>query len=140
MGLKEGRFSNFVFEQCHKNRHYAKLLRLGEEFRDELSLFLQNHKDLLWLHELYMQQFTLASSTLRWLALSKEPGARVTVDSIQERLKPYCKVGKLNLSYRKRLLNLAKLSALAGLNIYRAFQFRENICFLHLCVLNASYL
>lgn len=114
MGLKEGRFSNFVFEQCYRNQQYSKLLRLGEEFKDELLLFLQNHKDLLWLHELYMQHFTLASSTLRWLALSKDEAVSATVDSIQGNLKASCKVGKLKLHYRKRLLNLAKLSALAG--------------------------
>ena len=121
MGLKEGRFSNFVFEQCYKNRQYSKLLRLGEEFKEELLLFLQNHKDLLWFHELYMRQFTLASSTLHWLALSKEAGAQVTVDSIKGYLKPSCKVGKMTLGYRKRLLNLAKLSALAGMSIYHAY-------------------
>ncbi|KAI5071016.1 hypothetical protein GOP47_0013267 [Adiantum capillus-veneris] len=114
MGLREGRFSNFVFEQCYKSKQFSKLLRLGEEFKDDLALFLQNHKDLLWLHELYMQHFTLTSSTLHWLAFSKEPAVSAMVESIQGELRPSCKVGKLKIADRKRLLNLAKLSALAG--------------------------
>lgn len=114
MGLKEGRFSNFVFEQCHRNRQYSKLLRLGEEFKEELSTFLQSHKDLLWLHEIYMQRFTLASSTLHWLALSMEEAISASVESVQGNLKARCKFGRLKLRYRRRLLNLAKLSVLAG--------------------------
>ncbi|KAJ7530916.1 hypothetical protein O6H91_14G024600 [Diphasiastrum complanatum] len=114
MGLKEGRFSNFVFEQCLKNGQLAKLLRLGEEFPEELQLFLRDHKGLLWLHEFYLQQFTSASKTLHALALSSEEGSEIGHN--EEPLHSNCKnvKTKLKLFDRRRLLYLAKLSVLAG--------------------------
>ncbi|KAH7276894.1 hypothetical protein KP509_39G025700 [Ceratopteris richardii] len=114
MGLREGRFSNFVFEQCYKNKQFSKLLRLGQEFKEDLSLFLQKHKDLLWLHDLHIEHFSLASSTLHWLAFSKEPVVSAAVEYLHGNWTPYCKTSKLKMAHRKRLLNMAKLSALAG--------------------------
>eukprot|EP01018_Ginkgo_biloba_P017682 Gb_30615 [translate_table: standard] len=111
MGLKEGRFSNFVFEQCYKNCQHAKLLRLGEEFQEELALFLQKHKDLLWLHEIFLNHFSSASNTLHSLALSQEDDITTATEENPE-------IGgrkvDLSLAERRRLLNLAKIAALAG--------------------------
>lgn len=111
MGLKEGRFSNFVFEQCYKKSQYAKLLRLGEEFQEELASFLQKHKDILWLHEIFLNHFTSASSTLHRLAFSQKDGIAASAEDQAE-------IGghKVDLSVdeRRRLLNLAKIAALAG--------------------------
>ncbi|GLJ45780.1 hypothetical protein SUGI_0963470 [Cryptomeria japonica] len=111
MGLKEGRFSNYVFEQCYKNHQYAKLLRLGEEFQGELATFLQKHKNILWLHEIFQNHFTSASSTLHTFALSSEDEITTSIDEPTE----VCdKKAHLSLSERRRLLNLAKIAALAG--------------------------
>lgn len=111
MGLKEGRFSNFVFEQCYKKRQYAKLLRLGEEFQEELASFLQKHKDILWLHEIYLNQFTSASNTLHRLAFSQKDGLTSSGED-------HAEIGghqvNLLLDERRRLLNLAKIAVLAG--------------------------
>lgn len=95
MGLKEGRFSRFVFDQCYQQGQYARLLRFGEEFGEEVSAYLEQHPLLLWLHELFLCRFTRASGTLHTLAFSQ-------------------KSAPLNISHRRRLLQLAKLSALAG--------------------------
>lgn len=111
MGLKEGRFSNFVFEQCYKKRQYAKLLRLGEEFQEELASFLQKHKDILWLHEIYLNQFTSASNTLHRLAFSQKDGL-TSSDEDQAEIGG-CQVNLL-LDERRRLLNLGKIAVLAG--------------------------
>ncbi|KAH9328849.1 hypothetical protein KI387_000957, partial [Taxus chinensis] len=111
MGLKEGRFSNFVFEQCYKKHQYAKLLRLGEEFQEELASFLQKHKDILWLHEIFLNRFTSASSTLHTFALSSENDITMSVEEAKEF---YDHKEHLSLAKRRRLLNLAKIAALAG--------------------------
>ncbi|KAG6787199.1 hypothetical protein POTOM_008834 [Populus tomentosa] len=46
MGPKGG-FSYFVFKQLYEKRQISKLLRLGEEFQEELSIFLKHHRNLL---------------------------------------------------------------------------------------------
>jgi nuclear pore complex protein Nup133 len=95
MGLKEGRFSRFVFDQCYQQGQYARLLRFGEEFGEEVAAYLEQHPLLLWLHQLYLRRFTKAADTLHTLAFSQ-------------------KSAPPNISHRRRLLHLAKLSALAG--------------------------
>ncbi|PKA57063.1 Eukaryotic translation initiation factor 3 subunit C [Apostasia shenzhenica] len=102
----KGGFSDFVFKQLIENRQYAKLLRLGEEFQDELANFLKDESDLLWLHEIYLSDFSSASETLHSLALSQEnssPEVYLTV-SAQAKMPP-------SMADRKRLLNLSKISA-----------------------------
>lgn len=49
VGPKRG-FSYFVFQQLYNNKQFSKLMRLGEEFQEELAIFLKQHQDLLWLH------------------------------------------------------------------------------------------
>jgi nuclear pore complex protein Nup133 len=93
MGLKEGRFSRFVFEQCYQQGQHARLLRLGEEFGEELAVFLEEHPELLWVHQLKLHQFTAASKTLFLVSQHS------TNSTIRE---------------RRHLLQLAKLAALAG--------------------------
>ncbi|KAG0557540.1 hypothetical protein KC19_11G138400 [Ceratodon purpureus] len=95
MGLKEGRFSRFVFDQCYQQGQYARLLRFGEEFGEEVAAYLEQHPLLLWLHQLFLRRFTRAADTLHTLAFSQ-------------------KSAPPNISHRRRLLHLAKLSALAG--------------------------
>lgn len=95
MGLKEGRFSRFVFDQCYQQGQYARLLRFGEEFGEEVAAYLEQHPLLLWLHQLYLRRFTKAADTLHTLAFSQ-------------------KSAPPNISHRRKLLHLAKLSALAG--------------------------
>ncbi|PWA67655.1 Nucleoporin, Nup133/Nup155-like, C-terminal [Artemisia annua] len=60
---KEG-FSNFVFKQMHNSKQFSKLMRLGEEFPTDLTIFLKERPDLLWLHEIFLHQFYSASETL----------------------------------------------------------------------------
>jgi len=95
MGLKEGRFSRFVFDHCYQQGQYARLLRLGEEFGEEVAAYLEQHPLLLWLHQLFLRRFSRAAGTLHTLAFSQ-------------------KSAPPNINHRRRLLHLAKLSALAG--------------------------
>eukprot|EP00252_Welwitschia_mirabilis_P012499 TRINITY_DN2758_c0_g2_i1.p1 TRINITY_DN2758_c0_g2~~TRINITY_DN2758_c0_g2_i1.p1 ORF type:complete len:319 (+),score=67.62 TRINITY_DN2758_c0_g2_i1:25-957(+) len=111
MGFKEGRFSNFVFEQCYKNHDFSTLLRLGEEFPEELRLFLQNHKNLLWLHEIFLGNFTCASETLHMLSLSQKDSQ----DALEEEEgEEDASTTEFSLVERKHFLHLSKISALAG--------------------------
>ncbi|XP_062107214.1 nuclear pore complex protein NUP133 [Humulus lupulus] len=106
-----GGFSYFVFKQLYMSRQFSKLLRLGEEFPEELSIFLKRHQDLLWLHELFLHQFSLASETLHLLALTQ---CESTMSEAEEETDPsYANVVQ-NLQDRKRLLNLSKIAAIAG--------------------------
>ncbi|OVA20185.1 Nucleoporin [Macleaya cordata] len=113
MGPKGG-FSYFVFKQLYQNRQFGKLLRLGEEFQEELAIFLKQHKDLLWLHEMFMNQFSSASETLHALALSQDDGSAAAseegsdVDNIKS---------EPSLADRKRLLHLSKIAAMAGRDV-----------------------
>uniref|UniRef100_A0A6N2NCA7 Nucleoporin Nup133/Nup155-like N-terminal domain-containing protein n=1 Tax=Salix viminalis TaxID=40686 RepID=A0A6N2NCA7_SALVM len=110
MGPKGG-FSNFVFKQLYEKRQFSKLLRLGEEFQEELSIFLKHHRNLLWLHELFLHHFSSASETLHVLALSQDETviseAEETTDHVQNRF-------ITTLADRKRFLNLSKISIMAG--------------------------
>ncbi|KAJ6338701.1 hypothetical protein OIU76_008208 [Salix suchowensis] len=110
MGPKGG-FSNFVFKQLYEKRQFSKLLRLGEEFQEELSIFLKHHRNLLWLHELFLHHFSSASETLHVLALSQDETviseAEETTDHVQNRF-------ITTLADRKRFLNLSKIAIMAG--------------------------
>ncbi|XP_062216331.1 nuclear pore complex protein NUP133-like [Phragmites australis] len=103
-----GGFSFFIFKELVNNRHYAKLLRLGEEFQEELGSFLKERSDLLWLHEIFLNQFSSASETLHMYALrgSPEEDANLTTSR-----KP------LSFVERRRLLYLSKIAATAGKDI-----------------------
>ncbi|XP_019702771.1 nuclear pore complex protein NUP133 isoform X9 [Elaeis guineensis] len=110
----KGGFSSFVFKQLIKSCQYAKLLRLGEEFQDELAIFLKEHKDLLWLHEIFLNQFSSASETLHALALSISDGSSLLIDEELE-LAQLKRVP--SLADRRRILNLSKIAAMAGKNV-----------------------
>ena len=105
-----GGFSYFVFKQLYISRQFSKLLRLGEEFPEELSIFLKRHQDLLWLHELFLHQFSSASETLHLLALSQHESSTPEVEEMET------EYGNMvpKLQDRKRLLNLSKIAAIAG--------------------------
>nr|XP_043628339.1 nuclear pore complex protein NUP133 isoform X2 [Erigeron canadensis] len=109
MGPKGG-FSNFVFKQMYNNKQFSKLMRLGEEFPEELAIYLKEHPDLLWLHEIFMHQFSSASETLHVLALSDDDGL---IAETEEPTSYEPKV-ELTLADRRRLLNLSKIAAVAG--------------------------
>lgn len=109
MGPKGG-FSSFVFEQLYNNKQFSKLLKLGEEFPEELLTFLKLHTDLLWLHQLFVHQFSAASETLHKLALSQNTGSI----SESEVLESHHPMVEPTLADRKRFLNLSKIAALAG--------------------------
>lgn len=109
----KGGFCKFVFEQLIKNHQFAKLLRLGEEFRDELANFLKGHNDLLWLHEIYLSRFSSASETLHDLALSQDESSSL----IEEREFVHIKIPS-STSDRRRLLNLSKIALAAGLFLH----------------------
>lgn len=114
MGPKGG-FSNFVFKQLYEKRQFSKLLRLGEEFQEELSIFLKHHRNLLWLHELFLHHFSSASETLHVLALSQDETviseAEETTDHVQNRF-------ITTLADRKRFLNLSKIAIMAGMTYF----------------------
>lgn len=132
MGPKGG-FSYFVFKQLYEKRQISKLLRLGEEFQEELSIFLKHHRNLLWLHELFLHQFSSASETLHVLALSQDETsiseAEETTDHVQNRF-------ITTLADRKRLLNLSKIAIMAGMTclfsslLSRFFFLNESLDFL----------
>ncbi|XP_068669283.1 nuclear pore complex protein NUP133 [Aristolochia californica] len=110
MGPRGG-FSYFVFKQLYEMWQHSKLLRLGEEFQDELSIFLKQHKELLWLHELYLNSFASASESLHALALSQDASALATDEGSESE----CSGSEpQSLADRKRLLNLSKIAAVAG--------------------------
>lgn len=108
-----GGFSYFVFKQLYEKRQFSKLLRLGEEFPEELSIFLRQHQELLWLHEVFLNQFSSASDILHVLALSCDESAISTAD---EQADPGSDILEPKLADRKRLLNLSKIAAKAGAN------------------------
>lgn len=110
MGPKAG-FSYFVFRQLYESRQFSKLLRLGEEFQEDLSIFLQEHQDLRWLHELFLHQFSSASETLQLLALSQDGSS---ISSAEKGINPDSGTSGKKLVERRRLLNLSKIAVLAG--------------------------
>ncbi|XP_028803086.1 nuclear pore complex protein NUP133 [Neltuma alba] len=105
-----GGFSYYVFKQLHESRQFCELLRLGEEFPDELTIFLKEHPDLLWLHELFLHQFSLASETLHELALTQ---SKKCTSVAEEKELEYVN-SKLKLAERKHLLYLSKIAAVAA--------------------------
>lgn len=106
-----GGFSYFVFEQLYENKQFSKLLRLGEEFPQELVTFLKDHQNLLWLHEIFLHQYSAASKTLHVVALS-EDGTLFPATGLDG--KPESGKVELTLAERKRLLHLSKIAAFAG--------------------------
>ncbi|XP_054818410.1 nuclear pore complex protein NUP133 [Prosopis cineraria] len=105
-----GGFSYYVFKQLHESRQFCELLRLGKEFPDELSIFLKEHPDLLWLHELFLHQFSLASKTLHELALTQ---GKTSTSAAEEKELEFVNL-KLKLAERKHLLYLSKIAAVAA--------------------------
>ncbi|XP_062210429.1 nuclear pore complex protein NUP133-like isoform X2 [Phragmites australis] len=103
-----GGFSFFVFKELVNNRNYAKLLRLGEEFQEELASFLKERSDLLWLHQICLNQFSSASDTLHTCSLLGGPEEDASLTT-----------GRKLLSFveRRRLLYLSKIAATAGKDI-----------------------
>ncbi|XP_059662894.1 nuclear pore complex protein NUP133 [Cornus florida] len=112
MGPKGG-FNYFVFKQLYEDKKFSKLLRLGEEFPEELATFLQQHQDLLWLHEMFLHQFSSASETLHVLSLSQND---TSISKTEEGTDSYDSELEPTLAERKRLLNLSKIAAMAGKN------------------------
>ncbi|CAI9090032.1 OLC1v1024715C1 [Oldenlandia corymbosa var. corymbosa] len=104
----KGGFSNFVFKQLYDSKQYSKVLRYGEDFPDELAIFLKPHQDLRWLHELFLNQFSAASETLHLLALSQDNS-----QANEEADVNHIECGT-SLAERKRFLNLSKIAAMAG--------------------------
>lgn len=105
----KGGFSYYVFEQFYARQQFSKLLRLGEEFPEELAIFLKQHRDLLWLHEVFLHQFSLASEALHELAVSQDESSALEAEEEAE-----SDYKNISLTDRKRFLNLAKMAALAG--------------------------
>ncbi|CAK9180411.1 unnamed protein product [Ilex paraguariensis] len=114
MGPKGG-FSYFVFQKLCDNKQFSKLMRLGEEFQEELATFLKQHQDLLWLHEVFLHQFSSASETLHKLAISQ---ANSSISATEEGFESDESYLKSTLADRKRLLNLSKIAAVAGVFSY----------------------
>lgn len=111
MGPKGG-FCCFVFKQLYDSKQFSKLMRLGEEFQEELATFLKQHPNLLWLHEMFLHQFSSASETLHSFSLSKDHESTSSTENI-ESSGSTC---RLTLATRKHYLNLAKISAMSGRN------------------------
>lgn len=103
-----GGFSFYVFKQLINNGQHAKLLRLGEEFQEELASFLKDRKDLLWLHEIFLNQFSTASETLHTCALRLSSGEDADLTSNRK---------LLSFVERRRLLYLSKIAATAGKDV-----------------------
>ncbi|XP_058070662.1 nuclear pore complex protein NUP133 [Magnolia sinica] len=106
-----GGFSYFVFQQLYEKRNYAKLLRLGEEFQEELAIFLKPHRDLSWLHDVYLNHFSAASETLHVLALSQEDSSALLNNGGSD---PGPAKQGSSLADRRHFLNLSKIAAVAG--------------------------
>lgn len=104
-------FSYYVFKKLHESRQFSQLLRLGEEFPEELSIFLREYQDLLWLHDLFLHQFSSASESLHTLALTQNMHS----NSVAEEKEQECLKTKLKLTDRKNLLYLSKIAAFAGI-------------------------
>ncbi|CAA6667343.1 unnamed protein product [Spirodela intermedia] len=108
MDWPQGGFSYFVFKQLYRQQRYSTLLRLGEEFQEELLIFLRQHKELLWLHEIFLNKFSSASENLHALGLSQDNASSLMAEESfdPDYLKP-----ELSLSDRRRFLNLSKIAA-----------------------------
>ncbi|KAJ0052167.1 hypothetical protein Pint_01861 [Pistacia integerrima] len=106
-----GGFCQFVFKQLYEKRQFSKLLRLGEEFPEELSVFVKYHRDLLWLHEVFLHQFSAASETLHMIALSEDDSS---LSAAEDDVDTDCVASEPTLSDRRRFLNLSKIAAMAA--------------------------
>ncbi|XP_027061322.2 nuclear pore complex protein NUP133-like [Coffea arabica] len=112
MGPRGG-FSNFVFKQLYDSKQYSRLMRLGEEFQEELAIFLKQHQDLRWLHEVFLNQFAAASETLHVVGLSQEDSSGLANEETH-----FCgTTNRTTLAERKHFLNLSKIAAMAGRNV-----------------------
>lgn len=107
-------FSYFVFKQLYEKKQFSKLLRLGEEFQEELSIFLNHYRDLQWLHEVFLHQFSAASETLHVLALSQDESL---ISTTEDEINSDHANSMLTLTDRRRFLNLSKIAAFAGKDI-----------------------
>ncbi|XP_010412509.1 PREDICTED: nuclear pore complex protein NUP133-like isoform X3 [Camelina sativa] len=107
---QQGGFSYFVFQQLYDMKQFSKLLRLGEEFQNELLIFLKRHSDLLWLHQAFLHQFSSASDTLNTLALAQD---EESMTPIEERAVPEPEDVQPTFADRKRFLNLSKIAYVA---------------------------
>ncbi|XP_014504766.1 nuclear pore complex protein NUP133 [Vigna radiata var. radiata] len=107
----DGGFSYYVFKKLHESRQFSQLLRLGEEFPEELSIFLREYQDLLWLHDLFLHQFSSASESLHTLALTQNMHSNSVAE---EKGEQECQKTKLKLTDRKNLLYLSKIAAFAA--------------------------
>lgn len=108
----DGGFSYYVFKKLHESKQFSELLRLGEEFPEELSIFLKEHPDLLWLHDLFLHHFSSASETLHALALTQNMQSAAVAEEEEQVYKKL----KLKLTDRKNLLYLSKIAAFAGID------------------------
>ncbi|KAJ4896910.1 Nuclear pore complex protein NUP133 [Raphanus sativus] len=106
----QGGFSYFVFQQLYDMKQFSKLLRLGEEFQDELLIFLKRHSDLLWLHQVFLHQFSSASETLHSLALAQD---EESMTATNERTVSESEDVQPTFADRKRFLNLSKIAYVA---------------------------
>ncbi|KAG0496190.1 hypothetical protein HPP92_000881 [Vanilla planifolia] len=131
----KGGFSKFVFDQLIKNHQYAKLLKLGEEFQEELASFLKDKIELRWLHEIFLSQFSSASETLHSLALYQDDSSAL-IDKLE-----FPKLQMRNsLADRRRLLNLSKIAAAAGKEIGFELEKRRIDADLHILKLQEEVL
>ncbi|KAG9158549.1 hypothetical protein Leryth_021607 [Lithospermum erythrorhizon] len=105
----KGGFSYFVFQQLHSTEQFSKLMRLGEEFPEELATFLKQHQDLFWLHEVFLHRFSSASESLHELALQRNESSSIVMEESHAHTEK-----KVSLVERKRFLKLSKIAALAG--------------------------
>lgn len=112
-----GGFSYFVFKQFYQQKQFSKLFRLGEQFQEELSSYLKQHKDLQWLHDVFLNKFASVSNTLHDLALLFDDiGGDGSISLVEDdNIVPTLPKNRTTLEERKRLLNLAKISAMAGI-------------------------
>lgn len=113
MGPKGG-FCQFVFKQLYERKQFSKIVRLGEEFQEELSVFLKYHHRLLWLHEVFLHKFSSASETLHVLALSEDDGS---ISAAEDGGDTDYVTTQSSLTDRRHFLNLAKIAAMAGKTI-----------------------
>ncbi|CAN7012144.1 hypothetical protein IGI04_012649 [Brassica rapa subsp. trilocularis] len=110
----QGGFSYFVFQQLYDMKQFSKLLRLGEEFQDELLIFLKRHSDLLWLHQVFLHQFSSASETLHSLALAQD---EESMTATNERTVSESEDVQPTFADRKRFLNLSKIAYVADKDV-----------------------
>ncbi|MQL94788.1 hypothetical protein Taro_027453 [Colocasia esculenta] len=130
----QGGFSYFVFKKLYEQHKYSTLLRLGEEFQEDLLIFLKQHTELLWLHQQFLNQFTSASETLHALALYQDYNSTSVAE---EASNPDYSARKPSLSERRRFLNLSKIAAAAGKDVGFDIKIQQIEADLHMLKLQA---